>query len=89
MAGVLQTGVEQQAIQGFILFKKRMSDGLNLIKVGQIRQQHAAFSRQPAEGLISSLLTAADHGEPVPLLLQPFGGETADTAAGSGDQPVL
>jgi len=62
---------------------------LNLIKVGQIRQQHAAFSRQPAEGLISSLLTAADHGEPVPLLLQPFGGETADTAAGSGDQPVL
>ena len=39
--------------------------------------------------LISPLLTAADHGEPVPLLLQPFGGETANTTAGSCDQPVL
>ena len=74
MAGVLQPRIKQQSIDGFPLIVQLSSDGFHLLKIGQIRQQHPAVPIDPAEGLLGPLLTAADHSEAMPLLLETFGG---------------
>ena len=74
MAGVLQPRIKQQSIDGFPLIVKLSSDGFHLVKIGQIRQEHPAVPLDPAESLLGPLLTAADHGEAMPLLLETFGG---------------
>ena len=89
VSGVLQSGIEHEAIEGLVSIQKGAAHPINRRQIGKIRQQHSRLRTDPAQSLLSTFLTSADQCEPMTGLFKTSRCVSSDATAGAGEQKMM